>query len=71
MFLHLYEGKIKYFRKHFGPLAGFVYKLILFAASSARLVSSAFLWLIRSTQREMYGNLAGNYSRLLIALPAL
>ncbi|MCP5013779.1 MAG: glycosyltransferase family 2 protein, partial [Ketobacter sp.] len=45
MFMQLYLGKLKYFRKHYGGGAGIVYKLILAAASLFRLLLTPLAWL--------------------------
>jgi GT2 family glycosyltransferase len=71
MFLCLYEGKIKYFRKHHGWLSALAYKLILFAAGFTRLVTAPLLWLSSSKEREGHKMMINNYSRLLITLPRL
>ena len=71
MFLRLYQGKILYFRKHRGQLAAGIYKLILFAASTARLMISPLAWLIPSAEPNRRRQLAGHYCRLVVALPRL
>jgi len=71
MFLCLYEGKIKYFRKHHGWLSAIAYKLILLAAGVARIASASLVWLGSSANRENHQKMINNYSRLLIALPRL
>ncbi|MCP5096820.1 MAG: hypothetical protein GY943_14815, partial [Chloroflexi bacterium] len=71
MFMQLYLGKLKYFRKHYGGGAGIVYKLILAAASLFRLLLTPLAWLQRSSARQQNLALARHYGRLLIALPGM
>ena len=70
-FLNLYKGKITYFRKHHGMAAAFAYKLILTAASVARLIASPLALLQQGEQRERHLALAGRYRRLLAEMPSL
>lgn len=71
MFLRLYQGKVLYFRKHYGWLAAQLYKLILLAAALARLLLGPLAWLEHPPQRQRYLALAGHYRRLIRALPGL
>jgi len=71
MFLRLYQGKVLYFRKHHGCLAGHLYKLILFAAALARLLLSPLAWLERASRRHQHLALARRYGQLLVALPRM
>lgn len=71
MFLQLYLGKLKYFRKHHGRLAGTVYKAILLLASLARLAATPFVFLQKPPQRKRNLTLAQYYQRLLWALPRM
>jgi GT2 family glycosyltransferase len=71
MFLRLYEGKVLYFRKHYGRAAGWVYKLILAVAAISRLALAPFALLERPDAREEHRTLAGYYRELLVALPGL
>ncbi len=71
MFLRLYQGKVLYFRKHYGRGAGRIYKLILLAATLGRLSLAPLAWLGRSPARPRWLTLAGYYGRLLWALPGL
>ena len=68
MFLRLYESKLLYFRKRRGPTAARLYKLILLAASLARLLVSPLAWLERPPRREEHLTLAGQYRRLVRVL---
>jgi N-acetylglucosaminyl-diphospho-decaprenol L-rhamnosyltransferase len=52
MFLNLYQGKIKYFRKHNGRLASQIYKLILMIAALSRLGLSPFVFFEHSARRQ-------------------
>ena len=71
MFLNLYHGKIKYFRKHNGWLAAQVYKLILMIASLARLVLAPLALFEQASRRERHLSLADRYRRLVLALPRM
>jgi hypothetical protein len=71
MFLHLYQGKLLYFRKNRGWLAAQIYKLILLAASVTRLALNPLARIIRPDQRLHYVALANHYWRLVLALPGL
>jgi N-acetylglucosaminyl-diphospho-decaprenol L-rhamnosyltransferase len=71
MFLHLYQGKVLYFRKHHGQPAAQLYKLILLIAALARLLLSPLAWLVRPPQRHQHLALASHYRRLVRALPGM
>lgn len=71
MFIHLYQSKLRYFRKHHGWLAAQVYKLILLIAALSRLSVSPLAWLEREPQRQAHLTLARNYGRLVRTLPDL
>ncbi|RMH01890.1 MAG: glycosyltransferase family 2 protein [Chloroflexi bacterium] len=71
MFLQLYLGKLKYFRKHYGRFAGVAYKGILLAATLARLMLTPLAWLQKPPARERNLLLARHYGRLLITLPTM
>jgi hypothetical protein len=71
MFLQLYQGKIRYFRKHYGWPAAQAYKLILLAAALARLAISPLAWLEAAPRRQEHLRLAGHYRRLLFTLPGM
>lgn len=71
MFLKLYQGKIIFFRKHYGRLAAAAYKLLLSAASLARLAISPLAWLERPPQCQQHLTLSDHYSRLLLKLPGM
>jgi GT2 family glycosyltransferase len=71
MFLQLYQNKVKYFRKHHGGLQAMLYKCILFVAGLGRLVVIPLAWLEGSAKRQAHLTMAGNYRRLIQALPGL
>jgi hypothetical protein len=71
MFLRLYEGKIKYYRKHQSKLAVMVYKFILGIATLVRLVLTPLALFEEPTQRRRHLDLSHNYRQLLISLPSL
>jgi hypothetical protein len=71
MFLRLYQTKILFFRKRYGLLSSWIYKLILFAAAVLRLGLSPLALLVpRSVRKERF-RLVRNYSHLLVALPGM
>lgn len=71
MFMQLYLGKLKYFRKHYGRFAGLIYKLILVLAAIARIIFTPIYSLIKPAYRKRIFRLAGQYQRLLVALPRM
>lgn len=71
MFLQLYLGKLMYFRKHYGRLAGIGYKFILLLAALSRLAIAPLAWLQKPPQRQKNLALARHYGRLLAALPTM
>ena len=71
MFLHLYLSKIKYIRKHYGRLSGWLYKLVLSLISAGRLFLSPFAWFMPQVKRNEYLTLAGHYRLLLYKLPRM
>jgi len=71
MFLNLYHGKIKYFRKHHGWLAAQIYKLILTIAALSRLVLAPFVFFEHTSRRQKHITLAERYRRLILALPRM
>ena len=71
MFLNLYHGKIKYFRKHNGWLAAQIYKLILMIAAVSRLVLAPFVFFEHSSRRQKHLTLVDRYRRLVLALPGM
>ena len=71
MFLNLYHGKIKYFRKHNGWSAAQVYKLILRVAALSRLILAPFIVFEPSSRRQKHLSLVDRYWRLILALPGM
>lgn len=71
MFLRLYQGKLIFFRKHRGWMAGQAYKLVLLAAAAARLLLSPLAWFESPSHRQQHLTLANNYWRLMMALPRM
>jgi GT2 family glycosyltransferase len=71
MFMHLYRGKLLYFRKHHGPLSVFLYKCILLTAGLARLSLGPLACFERPPQRQYHLTLASNYLRMILALPRM
>jgi GT2 family glycosyltransferase len=71
MFLQLYHGKLRYFRKHHGRTAGWLYRFILCAAAVTRLLITPLIFLERPSRRRRHLHLANCYRRLLFSLPTL
>jgi N-acetylglucosaminyl-diphospho-decaprenol L-rhamnosyltransferase len=71
MFLHLYRGKLLYFRKHHGWLAALIYKAILISAGFARLLVTPLAWFEQPSARQRHLTLARNYIRMLKVLPGM
>ena len=71
MFLNLYHGKIKYFRKLNGWLAAQIYKLILMIAALSRLILAPFVFFEHSSRRQKHLTLVDRYWRLILALPGM
>lgn len=68
MFLHLYQSKLRFFRKHHGDRAAVIYKLILVMTSLPRLLLRPLAKLQHGDQRQKNLALAKNYRRLLASL---
>jgi len=71
MFLMLYGNKVRFFRKHYGPLKANIYKLVLATAALARLGGASLSSLIQTAAQKQNHTLASNYRRLLAALPGM
>ncbi len=71
MFLTLYEGKVKYFRKHVGLLDTQLYKGVLMGAALARVLASPMMLFERRARRAQHLHLVRAYGRLLVALPGM
>ena len=71
MFLHLYQSKIKYFRKHHGSSAAQVYILILLIAALSRIILAPFTFFENPSRRQKHLTLVDRYWRLVLALPSM
>jgi GT2 family glycosyltransferase len=71
MFLQLYRGKLRFFRKHYSGLTVFLYKIVLGLAALFRLALMPLVWLRNSEQRDDKLHMARHYGRLLLALPKM
>ncbi|RME78892.1 MAG: glycosyltransferase family 2 protein [Chloroflexi bacterium] len=68
MFLHLYRGKLLYFRKNHGWASAQIYRLILLVTALARLALTPLAWLEPPARRQEHLTLAGHYGRLVKVL---
>ncbi|HNB50386.1 MAG TPA: glycosyltransferase family 2 protein [Anaerolineales bacterium] len=68
MFIHLYKSKVLFFKKHYGTISAFLYKLIILSAAGFRLALSPFAFLYQSPVREARLELAHNYRQLVKVL---
>lgn len=71
MFIQLYQSKLIFFRKHYGPQQGQAYKHLIKAAALTRLSLNGLAQIIKPTGRDRYQALAVNYQALLQQLPQL
>jgi N-acetylglucosaminyl-diphospho-decaprenol L-rhamnosyltransferase len=71
MFLRLYQAKLIYFRKRHGRKQAILYKLIIMAAALFRIMLIPLVLLEQPPKRQAFLAMAGNYQRLLLALPSL
>jgi GT2 family glycosyltransferase len=71
MFLRLYQGKLIYFKKHYGRATTLAYKLVILLTALSRLLLTPLAWLEHPKQRERHLALAGRYWRLVLSLPNL
>jgi GT2 family glycosyltransferase len=69
MFLRLYQAKLIYFRKQHGHTQAVLYKLIIMVAALFRIMLIPLAWLEPPPKRKAFLAMAGNYQRLLLALP--
>lgn len=65
MFLRLYQGKVRYFRQHYGAATAGTYKLVLLLASLARLAITPLAFFEPAPRRRQHLALSGNYGRLV------
>lgn len=68
MFLRLYHSKLAFFRIYYGGLSASLYRVILLAASFARLAFSPLLALFSSRDHDQDTELAHNYRQLIRTL---
>lgn len=68
-FLRLYQSRMRFFRKHYGRLSAFLYKIILFGGSFTRVIGGLFIFLLRRNQSKLRS--VRNYWALLRSLPAI
>jgi GT2 family glycosyltransferase len=71
MFLSLYQTKLLFFRKHYGRLKAFIYKLILMTISIFRLLLLPIALMSRPASRVENKRLARSYWQLLQKLPVM
>jgi hypothetical protein len=71
MFLNLYHGKIKYFRKHYGWAAAQIYKLILRIAALSRILMAPLVVFEHSSRRQKHLTLVNRYWHLVWALSGM
>lgn len=71
MFLSLYQTKVQFFRKNYGKLTAFAYKLILYFAAIVRILFSPLVLLTRKEIRDQILYLTRRYMDLIVALPKM
>ena len=71
MFMHLYESKLHFFRKHYGHRPTETYKIVLVLASLARIGIGRVLGYFPGRFSEKYRTITERYQSLLRALPHL
>ena len=71
MFLQLYRGKLRFFRKHYGWLTVALYKVVLGLAALLRLALAPLVWLRKSDSSDNQLHMARHYGRLLLTLPSM
>lgn len=69
MFLCLYQSKLQFFRKFFGPTRAAMYKGVLYIASLLRVAMSFAAVFEKAEKRQRHLQLGKNYRRLLAELP--
>jgi hypothetical protein len=69
MFLCLYQSKLQFFRKFYGPVKAAMYKGVLYFASLLRVAMSFMAYLEKGEKRQRHLQLAQNYRRLIADLP--
>ncbi len=68
-FLRLYASRVRFFRKHYGPIPTLCYKAVLYASTLMRSAGGRAYSAITNNDRVRRG--AVNYGSLLRALPGL
>jgi GT2 family glycosyltransferase len=68
-FLRLYESRIRFFRKHYGEIPAFLFKIILFGGSFTRVIGGLSAFILRRNEKKLRH--AQNYWALLRALPII
>jgi GT2 family glycosyltransferase len=68
MFLHLYQAKLMFMRKHYGWAAAPLYKLILLFSALPRLMLIPLAWVENSPRSQHHHSLGKKYRRLLSAI---
>ena len=71
MFLQLYRGKLRFFRKHYSWLTVLLYKVVLGLAALLRLALAPLVWLRNSEGSDYQLHMARHYGRLLLTLPSM
>lgn len=71
MFLQLYRGKLRFFRKHYSWFTVALYKIVLGLAALLRLSLAPLVWLQKSDKRDHQLHMVRHYGRLLITLPSM
>lgn len=71
MFLHLYRGKLLFFRKHRGNFVARLYKFVLAFAAIARMALIPLIWIENPDRREHHLMLTKRYHQLLLTLPSM
>jgi GT2 family glycosyltransferase len=71
MFVHLYESKVIFMRKHYGWPASYIYKFILLISALTRLLLSPLTWRESPSRLHWSLTLASRYWQLVRALPGM
>ncbi len=71
MFLQLYRGKLRFFRKHYSWFTVALYKVVLGLAAVLRLALAPLVWLRKSDDSGYQLHMARHYGRLLFTLPTM
>ncbi len=71
MFLHLYQSKLLFMRKHYGRFVANAYKCILLFSALFRLLLAPLSFIERPLARQQHQALSYHYRRLITALPGM